>query len=510
MKFFPVLTPAVVALVVLNVWMMITSSQAAANYQQTPAELILYNDAGSPIDLFWINPSKPDDLHSMGPPIPTLSHTVINSFHGHQFVIRFHDHAEGVEVFFTKGRDKEEITCIYDDSTDNLVLTNGAEEDEDIVEAEVVVPEVVPDKIRKLHVDMQYVHRKIRENDSNNPVLKSGFHKKYQNGGTNSRRTTEGALGGRSNNITHDIYSVSSDCATHLSTGEFSACMAGHIMDDINGINDHKTQLTNYRDKMSSRLRNYTCTDDTLETTAPLYTYSMPLSKAGVPHDFEVEVLLHKEHSKIWVVNDFVTDEECQVLMNHGRPLLRRATVAAEDGTSVVSENRKANQAIYHNFDLTLSPTSQDPLWELYNRVINVTNRHAGLNIDPPGQEPFTIIQYNKDDQYTPHCDGSCDFSKHKSTGRVATAVLYCKVADKGGATTFTKSNIFVKPSVGTATFFSYKGSDGRMDDGYTEHSGCPVLEGEKWITTAWMREGVTADNNWGMNDPSGVRIIGS
>lgn len=48
------------------------------------------------------------------------------------------------------------------------------------------------------------------------------------------------------------------------------------------------------------------------------------------------------------------------------------------------------------------------------------------------------------------------------------------------GATTFTKSDIFVKPSAGTATFFSYKGSDGRMDDGYTEHSGCPVLDGEK------------------------------
>ena len=33
-------------------------------------------------------------------------------------------------------------------------------------------------------------------------------------------------------------------------------------------------------------------------------------------------------------------------------------------------------------------------------------------------------------------------------------------------------------PKRGQATFFSYKGPDGRMDDGYTEHSGCPVLEG--------------------------------
>ena len=60
------------------------------------------------------------------------------------------------------------------------------------------------------------------------------------------------------------------------------------------------------------------------------------------------------------------------------------------------------------------------------------------------------------------------------------------------------------------ATFFSYKDVDsGKMDgmhsnlavieiafrfelnsstilDGYTEHSGCPVLKGEKWITTVW------------------------
>lgn len=57
------------------------------------------------------------------------------------------------------------------------------------------------------------------------------------------------------------------------------------------------------------------------------------------------------------------------------------------------------------------------------------------------------------------------------------------------------------------ATFFSYMGSDGRMDDGFTEHSGCPVLEGEKWITTVWMRKGVDAVNNWMLFEPSGDRI---
>ena len=84
---------------------------------------------------------------------------------------------------------------------------------------------------------------------------------------------------------------------------------------------------------------------------------------------------------------------------------------------------------------------------------------------------------------------------------------MYCKTADKGGATTFTKADVFVKPKVGSTTFFSYKGSDGRMDSGLTEHSGCPVLQGEKFITTVWMREGVSGSKPWTKYDPSGVLI---
>lgn len=93
-------------------------------------------------------------------------------------------------------------------------------------------------------------------------------------------------------------------------------------------------------------------------------------------------------------------------------------------------------------------------------------------------------------------------------TGRVATAVMYCKVPEQGGATTFTKAGVYIRPKRLAATFFSYKGPDGLMDTGFTEHSGCPVLQGEKIITTFWMREGVTAEENWMLYDPSGLRIL--
>jgi hypothetical protein len=55
-----------------------------------------------------------------------------------------------------------------------------------------------------------------------------------------------------------------------------------------------------------------------------------------------------------------------------------------------------------------------------------------------------------------------------------------------------------VKPVKGSAVFFSYINPETKvMDDGFTEHSGCPVFEGEKKIVTQWVRLGVDDENSW-------------
>lgn len=51
-------------------------------------------------------------------------------------------------------------------------------------------------------------------------------------------------------------------------------------------------------------------------------------------------------------------------------------------------------------------------------------------------------------------------------------------------------------------------GPDKTMDSGLTEHSGCPVLKGEKLIATFWMREGVSTEADWTQFDPSGLPIL--
>ena len=82
---------------------------------------------------------------------------------------------------------------------------------------------------------------------------------------------------------------------------------------------------------------------------------------------------------------------------------------------------------------------------------------------------------------------------------------MYCQVPEKGGATNFAQSNVHIVPEVGGASFFSYVGLDGIMDSQFTEHSGCPVITGQKKIVTMWLRKDVTDEVPWTSYNTLGV-----
>lgn len=46
-----------------------------------------------------------------------------------------------------------------------------------------------------------------------------------------------------------------------------------------------------------------------------------------------------------------------------------------------------------------------------------------------------------------------------------------------------------------------------KMDNGFTEHSGCPVVEGEKKIVTQWVRYGVDKEHPWNSFNTLGIPI---
>jgi prolyl 4-hydroxylase len=69
---------------------------------------------------------------------------------------------------------------------------------------------------------------------------------------------------------------------------------------------------------------------------------------------------------------------------------------------------------------------------------------------------------------------------------RVATLVMYLQEPEQGGATTFPDVGLEVAPVRGTGVFFSYDRPDPVTR---TLHGGAPVLAGEKWVATKWLRE---------------------
>jgi len=84
--------------------------------------------------------------------------------------------------------------------------------------------------------------------------------------------------------------------------------------------------------------------------------------------------------------------------------------------------------------------------------------------------------------------------------------VMYCDVPDVGGSTNFQHANVYVKPQKGAAAYFSYMDPvTTKHEEGFTTHSGCPVIEGTKRIAVQWMRIGVDTENPWDSFDTNTI-----
>ena len=64
--------------------------------------------------------------------------------------------------------------------------------------------------------------------------------------------------------------------------------------------------------------------------------------------------------------------------------------------------------------------------------------------------------------------------------------MIYLNDPLKGGGTIFPDVFLEVAPRRGNAVFFSYERPHPSTR---TLHGGAPVIEGEKWIATKWLRE---------------------
>lgn len=285
-------------------------------------------------------------------------------------------------------------------------------------------------------------------------------------------------------------------------------CIESSIAKEIEVATEEIAFQAQIRQKMAEGYENYTCADYAMPSTEPAETKYWRFKGRSR----EVNVLLDRPASKVHYVKDFISPEECDAMEAAAKTSLHRATVADGKGGSELSPSRKAMQAgIKIPWALE---KDENPLTTISRRVYDYANYVLEMDIKENGQEDLMSIQYfgrgeneEEPDRYSPHCDGDCTGMDFKHGNRMATMVMYCKIPEIGGATNFRNAGIHVVPEAGGATFFSYIDPDTfKMDNHFTEHSGCPVIEGEKKIVTQWIRYGVDDENPWDSYNTLGLK----
>lgn len=206
---------------------------------------------------------------------------------------------------------------------------------------------------------------------------------------------------------------------------------------------------------------------------------------AGSPHcldagDREVYLLMSLRNPRVIVFSGLLSAAECEELMALARRRLERSeTVDNATGGTEVNEARTSEGMFFERGE--------------FDVCRRVEQRIATLLAWPvENGEGLQVLRYRPGAQYRPHHDyfdpaepGTAAVLQ-RGGQRVGTVVIYLNTPTRGGATTFPDVGLEVAPVRGNAVFFSYERPH---PDTRTLHGGAPVIEGEKWVATKWLRE---------------------
>jgi prolyl 4-hydroxylase len=195
-----------------------------------------------------------------------------------------------------------------------------------------------------------------------------------------------------------------------------------------------------------------------------------------------VTVAMRCEKPQVIVFNNVLTFDECDQLIERSRNKMQRSTtVNPVTGEHDVIDRRTS--------DGTYFDRCED---EFITRIDVRVSKLMGWPVTHG--EGLQILHYNLGGEYKPHFDyfppNEAGSTKHMSVGgqRVSTMVVYLNDVDKGGETIFPQAGLSISPQKGSAVYFRYCNAKGQIDP-MTLHGGAPVLAGEKWVMTKWMRQ---------------------
>lgn len=222
----------------------------------------------------------------------------------------------------------------------------------------------------------------------------------------------------------------------------------------------------------------------TLEVETPPYRPDAPRLAAGSTITLPgrmVPVLMRLQRPVFALLGNVLDPEECDQLIALARPRLRASTVSAAGDSNAVVEHRTSSSMFFH--------LAETPFIAAVDARVS-----ALMNSPVENGEGLQVIRYGVGARIAPHFDflvpshGDNERSLRRSGQRISTLVVYLNDVESGGETAFPEVGLTVCARRGQAIYFEYCNSANQLDP-LSVHAGAPVLAGEKWALTKWMRQ---------------------
>ncbi|XP_052192720.1 probable prolyl 4-hydroxylase 9 [Diospyros lotus] len=192
---------------------------------------------------------------------------------------------------------------------------------------------------------------------------------------------------------------------------------------------------------------------------------------------------------------NFATVEQCQSIIEMAKSRLKPSTLALRKGET--DESTKGIRTSSGTF-ISASEDRTGILEVVEQKLARATMfpRRYG--------EAFNILRYEIGQRYVSHFDAfdPVEYGPQQSQ-RVASFLLYLSDVEEGGETMFPFENgsntgkeydyekctgLKVKPQRGAGLLFYSLFPNGTIDKA-SLHGSCPVIKGEKWVATKWIRD---------------------
>ncbi|WP_439096760.1 2OG-Fe(II) oxygenase [Bacillus massiliigorillae] len=188
--------------------------------------------------------------------------------------------------------------------------------------------------------------------------------------------------------------------------------------------------------------------------------------------DREVQIIARFEEPLIVILGNMLSEHECKELIQFSKDKLQRSKIGA---TREVNDIRTSSGAFLEEYEHPLISTIEKRI----ATIMNIPIEHG---------EGLHILRYTPSQEYKAHFDYFSPTSKAANNNRISTLVIYLNDVEEGGETYFPKLNLSISPTKGMAVYFEYFYQDSELNES-TLHAGLPVIKGEKWIATQWMRK---------------------